>query len=180
MLKNYLKKQWHHLKLKTKIDQKFTNRHKILKTLHQRKKEKWSPATTDVRDIGLSYYQLTTTPRHKGKQINKEIQYLINEKEIIEEEIQYDDYYYCISNSGTASYYDRKYITKGKKEYRENIYDILKNISTLLLLIMAVITFIGNWISNSKNKCEIENIKTELKQIENSINAKSNKTIQTK
>lgn len=51
----------------------------------------------------------------------------------------------------------------------DNIYDVLKNVSTFILLLLAVISFIGNWVSNSKKNQEIENIKIELKHLKDSL-----------
>lgn len=151
-----------------KINPKYTSRHQLLKTLQERKDEKWSPDMVDIRDIALPYHKLESSSGLSENQVVEQIQYLINENEIIKKEIKYDWYYY-ISDMGSASYYDSKYPSKGKKEYLDNIYDILKNVSTFLLLLMAVITFIGNWVSNSKNNAEIEKIKTELNQLKDSI-----------
>ena len=99
----------------------------------------------------------------------QQIRYLVNEKEINETEFEYSRYYYSISDAGAAAYHDKKNLNKGRKEYLDNIYDVLKNVSTFILLLMAVITFIGNWVSNSRKNQEIEKIIIELKHLKDSL-----------
>jgi len=128
----------------------------------------------DISDIALTFTELVGECRLSESEVMQQIHYLKNENEIIEEEIL-NDYYYFISQTGTASYYDQKYLTKGKKEFWENTYDILKNFSMFILLLIAIITFAGNWISSKKTSSEIDIIKKEIKELKDSININNDK-----
>jgi len=152
-----------------KINQKHTSRHQLLKTLQKRKDEKWHPNNIDIRDTALEYHKLAEKSGLQEDDLIQQIRYLVNEKEINETEFEYSRYYYSISDAGAAAYHDKKHLNKGRKEYLDNIYDVLKNVSTFILLLMAVITFIGNWVSNSRKNQEIENIKIELKHLKDSL-----------
>lgn len=163
-----------------KINQKYTSRHELLKTLQTRKNQKWAPDNIDIRDTSLEFDKLTENSGLQETDVIQQIRYLINEKEINEAEFEYSRLYYSISDSGTAAYHDQKYLTKGRKEYLDNIYDVLKNVSTFILLLLAVITFIGNWISNSRKNQEIENIKIELKHLKDSLHSEKEKIIKKK
>jgi len=160
-----------------KINPKYTSRHELLETLQKRKDEKWAPDNIDVRDTALEFHELAENSGLKETDVLQQIRYLINEKEIYETEFEYSRWYYSISDAGTAAYHDQKHLAKGRKEYLDNIYDVLKNVSTFILLLLAVITFIGNWISNSRKNQEIENIKIELKNLKDSLHTEKEKII---
>ena len=153
---------------------KYRNRHLILKILQDRRQEGEGPNMLDMSEIALTFAELVNECRLSESEVMKQIHYLKNEDEIIEDEIL-DDYYYFISQSGTASYYDQKYLTKGKKEFLENIYDFLKNLSMIILLLIAIITFAGNWISSKNNSSEIGILKKEIKELKDSININNEK-----
>jgi hypothetical protein len=147
---------------------KYRNRHLILKTLQDRRQEGEGPNRLDISEVALTFSELVEKCRLTESELVEQIHYLKNTDEVIEEEI-INDFYYFISQAGTAAYYDNKYLNKGKKELLENTYDVLKNLSTIILLLIAIITFTGNWISSKDNKSEIDTLKFELKQIKDSI-----------
>lgn len=157
---------------------KYRHRHLILKTLYKKRKSHGEPDIIDISDIGLSFDKLSEISKLRESEVLQQLYYLKNEKEILEkileEKISHTSYYY-ISQAGIASYSDDKYLTKGTKEFWENTYDVAKNLSTLILLIFAIITFAGNWKASKKNENEIETLKLELKQIRDSIIAKANR-----
>ena len=155
--------------IKTK---KYRNRHLILKTLQDRRQEGSGPNMLDISEVALTFTELVKESQLTESEVVEQIHYLKNENEVIEEEI-INDYYYFISQAGTASYYDHKYLTRGRKEFWENTYDVLKNLSTIILLLIAIITFAGNWISSKENSVEIKALKTEMRQLKDSIKTKS-------
>ena len=155
------------------MNKKYRNRHLILKTLQDRRQEGEGPNMLDMSEIALTFSELVEKSRLTDSELVEQIHYLKNADEVIEEEI-INDFYYFISQAGTAAYYDKKYLNKGKKELLENTYDVLKNLSTIVLLLIAIITFTGNWVSSKDNKSEIDTLKFELKQIKDSI--RTNKT----
>jgi len=159
-------------------DKKYRHRHLILETLYKKRKTHNEPDIIDISEIGLSFDKLSEISKLRESEVLKQLYYLKNEKEILEEtlekKISHTSYYY-ISQAGIASYIDDKYLTKGTKEFWENTYDVVKNLSTLILLIFAIITFAGNWKASKKNENEIETLKLELKQIRDSMHSKANR-----
>ncbi|MNY01200.1 hypothetical protein D3C86_1337210 [compost metagenome] len=98
------------------------------------------------------------------QEVREQLPYLKSEKEIDYFEIEYSSYY-IISDNGKVNLYDKKHYYVGRKMFYEEIYDMVKNISAILLLIIAIITFANNLIDTKNNKKELENLKTEIKNI---------------
>lgn len=148
---------------------KYLNRHQILKILVECRIDNESPNNLDERDICLNWTELVERSNLSETEIIQQIYYLKNENEIIEKEFDMCNSNYHISRIGMASYYDKKYLNQGKKEYLDNIYDLLKILSTFILLIIAIITFINSWIVSGENKSEIEILKNEVFKLKTQI-----------
>lgn len=144
---------------------KYRNRHHILKTLEDFKVNEARIDATDWMELSLDFPQLVTKSNLTEQEVIEQLQYLINEKEIHEEELRPLDSIYIISKAGTVAYYDKKYLNLGFREFLNNSYDVLKNLSTAILLFFAVISFTTNHIETKKNKTEIENLKNEIKNL---------------
>lgn len=144
------------------LKKKYINRHEILRTLIVRRKDNENPNNLDVRDIALSWRKLVEKSNLSETEIIQQIYYLKNGNEIVETDFDEYNLYYHISRIGMASYYDKKYLNQRKKEFEDNIYDVLKILSTAILLILAIITFRNNWIISNKNESEIEILKKEV------------------
>jgi len=157
------------LKNKMILKKKYINRHEILRTLLVRRKDNESPNNLDERDIALNWTKLVEKSNLSETEIIQQIYYLKNENEIVETEFDEYNFYYHISRTGMVSYYDKKYLNQRKKEFADNIYDVLKILSTAILLIFAIITFRNNWIISNKNESEIEILKKEVLKLKNQI-----------
>ncbi len=155
------------------LKKKYKNRHQILRALLLHRNEKESPNNLDEIDFALTWSKLVEKSRLSETEIRKQIYYLKNENEVVEKETEYDNFYYYISGKGRVSFYDKKYIEQRRKEILSDVYDILKNISTSILLFFAIITFTNNWIIDSKNKSEIEILKKEVLKLKNQLNVKT-------
>lgn len=143
---------------------KYTNRHIILKTLEEHYRINYIEIDDWIL-YGLDFSELVSKSNLTEQEVNEQLHCLINEKEIIDEELRRLDILYIISPAGIAAFYDKKYLDIGRKEFLNNSYDILKNISTAILLILAVYTFASNFIENRKNKIEIESLKHEVREL---------------
>ncbi len=146
---------------------KYLNRHKILKTLYKKRIKEESPNTINTVELSLTFSQIAINSNLPEAKIIEQIEFLINEKEISKIEESFDTYYF-ITDKGSISYHDEKYLDNGEKEFWTTSYDIIKTISTLVLLIMAVIVFILNFLDTKQNKKDIDVIKTELQNIKDS------------
>lgn len=149
--------------MKLFIRKKYVTRHRILETLQIYHDENWSPDCNEM-DISMSYTELIKHSKLSEVEVRKQLPYLEREKEINYFEIDYSAYY-IISKNGTVDFYDKKHYNVGRKLFNEEIYGMLKNISTILLLVIALITFVINLIDTRNNKKELENLKIEIKNI---------------
>ncbi|MNP98420.1 hypothetical protein D3C85_110380 [compost metagenome] len=149
--------------MKFLIRKKYINRHRILETLQSHYEEHWNPNCDEI-DISLSFTGLTKHSKLSEQEVREQLPYLKSEKEIDYFEIEYSSYY-IISDNGKVNLYDKKHYYVGRKMFYEEIYDMVKNISAILLLIIAIITFANNLIDTKNNKKELENLKTEIKNI---------------
>ncbi|MEN5231522.1 hypothetical protein [Sphingobacterium faecium] len=112
-------------------------------------------------EIELSFMEVVQKSNLTEKEVYREIDYLEKEKEIHIDEINYSTYY-LILKQGSVSYFDKKYLELGRKNFRDNLFDNLKIISSFILLLIAVITFIVNLLETRKNRTEIEKLKNEI------------------
>ncbi len=94
------------------------------------------------------------------------LQYLTDTNEIYCS-MERDDSKFCILKEGRISYIEEKYVLLGRNELRNYIYDVLKIISTAILLFIATYTFIQNIYQTQQNKKDIKQLKEELHKIKN-------------
>ena len=92
------------------------------------------------------------------------LQYLTDTNEIYCS-MELDDSKFCILKEGRISYIEEKYVLLGRNELRNYIYDVLKIISTAILLFIATYTFIQNIYQTQLNKKDIKQLKEELHKI---------------
>jgi hypothetical protein len=144
-------------------EKKYQDRHIILKTLEEH--YQINRANTDWIEMGLDFSELVSKSNLKEQEVSEQLHFLVNEKEIVDEELRHLDILYIISGAGKAAFYDKKYLVIGRREFLDNCYDVLKNISTAILLIFAVVTFTTNLIEARKNKLEIESLRNEVNQL---------------
>ena len=149
--------------MKLFIRKKHILRHRILKALQKNYNEHWTPDLGDI-DVSLSFTELVEKSYLNEKDVREQLPFLKKENEVGYIEIDYSSYYY-ISTEGTVSFYDKKHHITGRKLFLEEIYDWVKNISTILLLLIAIITFIINLIDTRNNKKEIQILKNEIEQM---------------
>jgi hypothetical protein len=147
------------------INKKYRNRHLFLKTLQLYFEENDRPDLYTFEEISLTFPKLVELSNLTEKEIYGQIDYLEKEGEINIEHTEHFSTFYFISRNGTIAYYDKKYLNLGKKEFLNDAYDILKNISAIILLVIAIISFIINFLDTRKNKKEIEQIKVKLEKL---------------
>jgi len=163
------------------IRKKYINRHKILKALQLSYNNNYRPDDFDTSAIELSWTELTGATGLGEEEVLAQIDVLLINDEIFNNEINFNSSY-LILQRGTTAYYDEKYLTIGKKEFKENLYDKLKLISGAVLLIIAVLTFAKNFIVTERNSEEIEVLKGEIQDLKSQIHrhVKENKKVKSK
>ena len=88
---------------------KYLNRHKILKTLYKKRIKEESPNTINTVELSLTFSQIAINSNLPEAKIIEQIEFLINEKEISKIEESFDTYYF-ITDKGSISYHDEKYL----------------------------------------------------------------------
>lgn len=148
------------------IKQKYLIRHKILEALQNKLSEFDHKKNINANQIELSIEDISHWTKIPISKIRENIEYLYEKNEIYLHWIKGNILLKIIRN-GTISYFDKKHIQEGKKVFWSNIYERFKTISTIILVIIALVTFLFNIIDTRKNKNEIEKIKQEINQIKN-------------
>jgi len=156
------------------INSKFRHRHKILGTLQERLDSENHPNAMP-EDIELTFSTLVDKSGLSESEVLKQIDYLRSEEEIDINERNNYSMSYVILRKGTVAYFDDKYLRLGWKNFLENVYDIVKIISAIVLLAIATSTYISNIIDTKKNKKEIQKMQDDIKAIKDSVNHTSKK-----
>jgi uncharacterized BrkB/YihY/UPF0761 family membrane protein len=66
---------------------------------------------------------------------------------------------------GSVAYFDSKYLQEGRKVFWSNLFDVAKTISTVVLLIFAVITFITGILRSQRTEEDIRGLKQEVETL---------------
>lgn len=143
------------------IKQKYIIRHKILEVL-QNKMPSFDEKEIKREQIELSLEEISKILGFSIENIYKNIDHLSEAEEINFFWINNNKLKCAIARKGTLSVYDRKYINEGRKEFWNNTFDVIKNVSTILILIIAIVTFIINTCATTQNSKDIKIIKTEI------------------
>lgn len=102
------------------------------------------------------------------------LHYLTTTKEI-HCTMELDNSKFLILENGRNSFIENKYQSLGRKELRDYIFDIIKIISTIILLTIAVYSFVQNIYVTKQNKSEIEKLKTDIQKLQQPILPKKGK-----
>lgn len=148
------------------IRKKFKARHRILKELAKYYNDNYNP-TGDSADYLISYNELKDKTPYNEVDFEENFHFLIFEKEIETSSNPYNEIdristYYSISAKGLASFYDNKYLSLGKGQMISSVYDIIKILSAVVLLLIAIVTFMRNIIITDKNQKDIQLLKDEI------------------
>jgi len=146
------------------INEKYRIRHKILDALQSKLSQFDEKEKVTEEQIELSLEEISQYSKVPTDKIQKNTDFLSQIGEINSHWIK-GKLKFVIVKNGTISYYDKKHIREGRKEFWNNTYDIVKTISAVILVGIAIITFIINIIDTRQNKKDINDIKSELLQI---------------
>lgn len=146
------------------INRNYRIRHKILKSLQEKLNLIGNNEYLNIEEIELSLNEVSRNTGISELKIGENTDFLSEINEINQEWIN-GERRMSITRKGTISYFNKNHINNGKKEFWNNAYDIVKTISAIILLCIALITFINNIIDTRQNKNEINKLKTELEQV---------------
>lgn len=144
---------------------KFSDRHKILEALDQKRVDGFGPHAESFFDVELDFPNLVEKSKIDEDSVIKQLDFLSDSKEIYINQRD-GSTFYCILQKGTASYHDRKYLYLGKKESLNDFFDIVKTVSAVALLIIAVTSFIINFSNTVKNNKDIETLKRQIEELQ--------------
>lgn len=146
------------------INRNYKLRHNLLRLLFVHDL-KFKPAD-EFEKRGLHFSELSTfLPQYDQNILLDNLDYLRTTGEIFCS-MKFDNSIFMITSTGNHSYRERKYLREGVKEQINYIYDLAKTISVIILLIIAIWTFIQNLNQVKRNKDEIDILKKELKKLE--------------
>jgi hypothetical protein len=145
------------------MHKKYRIRHKILGTLQEKLSRFDMIAEVDPALIELTLSDLANIAKRPEKEILNQVDYLLLQKEVgitrIETGIKV-----LILESGSAAYFDSKYPDEGRKVFWNNLFEVTKTISNIILLIFAIITFITGILRSQQTA---EDIRQLQQQVEN-------------
>ena len=87
-------------------------------------------------------------------------------KEEIYCSLEFDKSKFAIISKGRHAYLEKRYLVEGSKEFRNAFDQKLKIVSTIILLFIAVATFVINIVQTQQNKNQIEQLKSEVRKLQ--------------
>ena len=157
--------------MKVYIPKKYRNRHKLLSMFFLLYNSKYSPDLMDLQPVSLLFSSVADKSNLTDEEVSAQLDYLKNEGEIASFERNYSEYYY-ITQKGKIALTDNKYIAIGKREFWNDNYDIIKVISAVILLAIALISFIVNLLETKENSKQIDILKQEVLKIKDTTKTK--------
>ncbi len=140
---------------------KYKRKHKILETLYN-----YQTRNHDVNpifeNISMSKAQISEKSGISIKDIDSEVDYLLLGEYIIKKGDNY-----LLIQLGCKAINEEEFLELGSKYYRDKLKDWLYIISGIILLGIALISFVINIIQTNKNTNEIGVIKKKIECIEN-------------
>ena len=83
--------------------------------------------------------------------------------------MQFDKSKFHILSEGNHAFNERKFLREGVKDQMNYLYDIVKNISVIVLLVIGVWTFFVNMNQTKKNSNTIERQEKRIRTLEDSL-----------
>lgn len=146
------------------IKKNFKARHQLLGILfeHDIKQEQH---TSDLKAKSIHFNDIAAKlPQYDRHFLIDNLDYLRAADEIYCS-MQFDNSVFAIYSAGSHAYRDKKYIRDGFKDQLNYIYDIAKTFSIIVLLLIAIWTFIKNIYQTELNKQDIKQLQKELQQL---------------
>ena len=141
----------------------FKIKHQILQILS--KYQDSFPISTSATDRMLHYSEIEKKIPHVDKNYLLDIlDYLTATKDIYCS-MEFDNSKFLILPGGRVSYLEGKYPSLGSKESRDKLFDILKIVSTAILLLIAMYSVVINIYETKQNRKDLENIKTNIEKL---------------
>jgi hypothetical protein len=148
------------------IKKNFKARHQLLGILfdHDIKQHQH---TSDIKSKSIHFNDIAAKlPKYNKHFLLDNLDYLRAADEIYCS-MQFDNSVFAIYSSGSHAYRDKKYIRDGYRDQFNYIYDIAKTVSIVVLLLIAIWTFVKNIYQTESNKKDIEQLRKELQDINN-------------
>jgi hypothetical protein len=142
------------------INKKFKIKHEILELLLNK-----SQTRAHERDFEIHTSEIfKQLKKYKEDEVWKGLAFLTNRTEIGCNEKGRDSNFYILAK-GEISYFERTYLELGEEKWWTITFNKLKTISTFILLIFAVYTFIANLTITSRNSNQLEKTIDSIKEI---------------
>ena len=142
----------------------FKIKHRVLQILAQYQDS--FPVGTNSNERLLHYSEIEKNFPNIDKNFLLDVLHYLTTTKEIHCSMEFENSKFLILQDGRAAYIENKYRSLGRKELRDYIFDILKIISTTILLIIAVYTFAQNIYETKQNSKDIEKIKTDIQKLQ--------------
>lgn len=154
------------------VKKHFRARHQILKLLYFYDDK--FPPNASLSEKQLHFNEIAAALNHfeKGFVLDN-LDYLQRIKEITCTQ-EFDNSKFTILGTGRDSYIENRYVKEGIRNRLDLFYDFLKNVSGVLLLIIACYTFLLNIFQTQRNKAEIEDLKLQIIHLRKSVSSQKN------
>lgn len=139
---------------------KYTYRHKILGALVE-PLSKFHQEDVDANDGLMTVHEISQRSSLNKDTISQHIDYLHLEGEIYIEWIDSTSYY-LISPTGTATFYDKKYLELGYSQWLKRFRDLFLLITGIVSFLLTLWTFAASVYLTKTNELEIQKLKREV------------------
>lgn len=152
------------------IPKYYKKQHELLGLLIDKSRENAKTGTFSATDIEIKKETLAETLRLTVDEFMGVTWPLVTNDDIKHQTTK-DGTAYFIGNNGANSFYYKKYLVEGRKYAIEKVFDYLKVISGIVLLIIGIITFIVNTLYTYNTQMRLQRVEQEIKANTDSIRA---------
>ena len=145
------------------IKKNFKARHQLLGILFEHDIKQ--PHTSDLKTKSIHFNDIAAKLPHYDRHFLIDNLDFLRAADEIYCSMQFDNSVFAIYSAGSHAYRDKKYIRDGYRDFFNYIYDIVKTVSVIVLLLITIWTFFKNIYQTESNKQDIEQLRKELQQI---------------
>lgn len=150
------------------MKRKYQIRHATLRVLHEKATQ--NAEHPDVEELEMSVEEIAEQTGYTLDEIKSQIDVLHLADEI---DLNWRNQVLkilCVVK-GSAALNDSKYLKQGRQEFWNEAYDVVKTASTIILVSIALATFIINVLSTHENAKQIEVINNRLDSAEATLDS---------
>jgi hypothetical protein len=148
------------------MNKKYRIRHAILSVLHEKGTKNFEHP--DIEQLEMTAEEVANSTGYSVDEIKAQLDVLHLAEEI---DINWRERVMkllCVVK-GSAALHDEKYLTQGRQEFWNDTYDVVKTVSAIILVSIALGTFILNVVSTRENTRLIEDLNARVDSIQGTL-----------